>query len=546
MSARALLAALLALLPAAGASAPAPPARPQVELTQGRLSGVREGALEVYRGIPYAAPPVGERRWRPPGPAPRWDGVRDARAFGPACVQPALPPRSLYFDRFGPTSEDCLTLNLWAPEDARGAPVIVWLHGGSLRIGGSAAPLYDGGNFARRGAVFVSVNYRLGALGWLAHRALSAESPQGISGNYGLLDQIAALRWVEANIAAFGGDPGNVTVMGESAGALSVSYLLIAPGARGLFDKAIVQSTNSRAFPALTRSVYGLPSAETLGERVLAAIGATDIAAAREIDARRLIDATTRAGFAPQGTIDGAVLPMQIVDAFDRGLQARVPVMAGINSGEIRAQRALLPPLPTSRAAYESAVRAAQGELAPTFLALYPWSDIGQARLDMTRDGVYGWATERLARDQAAAGLPAYFYLFDHCYPAARARDLCAFHAGELPFVFGHLAPGDLPPNWPAPARAQDAALSQTMLDYWVAFAATGAPRSDSGPVWRPYGEGEAYMRFDHGAHAGADPLSGALELHEALTQESKRAGRQWFLDFGLAGKARADRADAR
>lgn len=532
-----LAALLLALFATACATVPAPIAAPQVETAQGRVSGARAGTIEIYRGIPYAAPPVGERRWRPPGPAPDWHGVRDARAFGAACIQPALPPQSLYFERFAETSEDCLTLNVWAPRGARDAPVIVWLHGGSLRIGGTGTPMYDGGNFARRGAIFVSVNYRLGALGWLAHPELSAESPQGVSGNYGLLDQIAALRWVAANIAAFGGDPDNVTVMGESAGALSVSYLLVAPPARGLFDKAIVQSTNSRPFPALTRSVYGLPSAEAIGERTLAALGAPDLAAARAIEAQRLVDQTTRGGFSPQGTIDGTLLPLQIVDAFDRGTQAKVPVMAGINSGEIRAQRALLPPMPASEAAYKSALAAAQGELAPAFLDLYPWSEIEQSLLDMTRDGVYGWSTERVVRDQAAAGLPAYFYLFDHCYPAARARDLCAFHAGELPFVFGHLSAADLPPNWPAPSRAEDAALSRTMMDYWVSFAATGAPRSDSGPEWRSYGDGQAYMRFDHGAHAEADPLPGSFELHEALARRSKRAGKPWFLDFGLSGE---------
>lgn len=529
-----LAALLLALLPPrATADNGAPP--PRLAIEQGELAGVRDGELVVYRGIPYAAAPVGDRRWKPPGPAPRWNGVRDASQFGAACVQPALPPSSLYYEVFARTSEDCLTLNVWAPEDARHAPVIVWIHGGSLRIGGSASPIYDGANFARRGAVFVSINYRLGALGWMAHPALSAESPDGVSGNYGLLDQIAALRWVRANIAAFGGDPHNVTVMGESAGALSVSYLLVSPLARDLFDKAIIQSANARAFPELSEPAFGMPSAEATGARMFDELGLSDLSTARAMDAQQLIDRTTRAGFAAQGTVDGKVLPMQIIEAFDRGMQAKVPVLAGINSGEVRAQRALLPPAPDNAEIYERAIAEAHGDLAPAFLALYPSDRIEQSMLATARDAIYGWATERIVRKQTAAGQNAYFFVFDHCYPAARNRDLCAFHAGELPFVFGRLRRENLPPNWPAPGRPADAALSRTMMDYWVSFAATGTPQSDRGPPWPSYGDGEAYMRFDHGAHACVDPFPGMFELHEKIVQRHKRAGEQWFLDVGIS-----------
>lgn len=532
---RLLLALLLAMLPASAWAGPDEiVGAPRLAIEQGRLAGTREGELAVYRGVPYAAPPVGEQRWKPPGPAPRWSGIRSASEFGPACTQPALPSTSLYYEAFPRTSEDCLTLNVWAPEGARKAPVIVWIHGGSLRIGSSASPMYDGANFARRGAVFVSLNYRLGALGWMAHPALSSESPDGVSGNYGLLDQIAALRWVRANVAAFGGDPGNVTVMGESAGALSVSYLLVSPLARGLFDKAIVQSANARAFPALAEPMFGMLSAETTGERLFDQLGLRDLSAARAMDAQRFADRTTQAGFSPQGTIDGKVLPMQIVDAFDRGMQAKVPVLAGINSGEVRAQRALLPPAPASAEAYESAAEAAHGDLAAALLRLYPSDRIDRSMLAAARDGIYGWATERIVRKQAAAGQNAYFFVFDHCYPAARARDLCAFHAGELPFVFGRLRQEDLPPNWPLPNGSADAELSQTIMDYWVSFAAAGTPRSDHGPVWPSYADAEAYMRFDHGAHPAADPLPGMFELHEAIVQRHRNAGKQWFLRAGV------------
>ena len=529
------LALLLALLPASALAGPdetSGASRRAIE--QGELAGTREGELVVFRGIPYAAPPVGERRWKPPGPAPSWSGIRNAAEFGPACMQPALPPSSLYYEPFPHTSEDCLTLSVWAPGEAQNAPVIVWIHGGSLRVGSSASPMYDGANFARRGAVFVSLNYRLGALGWMAHPALSSELPHGVSGNYGLLDQIAALYWVRANVAAFGGDPRNVTVMGESAGALSVSYLLVSPLARGLFDKAIVQSVNARAFPALAEPVFGMPSAETTGERLFDKLDLRGLPAARAMDAQQLVDRATQAGFSPQGTIDGEVLPMQIIDAFDRGAQAKVPVLAGINSGEVRAQRALLPPAPASAEAYEKAAKAAHGDLAAAFLRLYPTGRIDDSMLATARDGIYGWATERIVRKQAAAGQNAYFFVFHHCYPAARARDLCAFHAGELPFVFGGIRRDDLPPNWPVPSGPADAALSQTMMDYWVSFAATGTPRSDRGPAWPRYGDGEAYMRFDHGAHPGIDPLPGMFELHEKIVQRRKSADRQWFLSAGV------------
>ena len=234
---------------ATSADIPQSASEPVVSTGQGDVSGVAEGRLHVFRGIPYAAAPVGELRWKPPQPAEGWNGVREVSAFGPACIQPPVPAASLYNDPPASSSEDCLNLNIWAPGDAEDAPVIVWIHGGSLRIGANSLKMYDGTHYAQRGVVFVSLNYRLGPLGWLAHEDLSEESEDGVSGNYGLLDQIAALKWVRENIAAFGGDPSNVTIMGESAGALSATYLMASPQARGLFDKAIIQSTNLRSFP---------------------------------------------------------------------------------------------------------------------------------------------------------------------------------------------------------------------------------------------------------------------------------------------------------
>lgn len=508
--------------------------RPEVQIEQGRLAGTVVGGLRVFKGIPYALPPVGTRRWRAPEPPARWVGTRDADTFGASCIQPPYLPSSVYFEPSRPMSEDCLTLNIWAAKDAKKAPVIVWIHGGALLRGTSASPLYDGREFARRGIVFVSVNYRLGVLGWLAHPGLSAEAKDGVSGNYGLLDQIAALEWVKRNIHAFGGDAANVTIMGESAGALSVSYLLASPRARGLFARAILQSTNARAVPRLRETAFGLPAAEATGAALASAAGAGDVAALRAVDAGALTAIAVRAHFISQPTVDGVIVPDQLVDIFDRSEQAKVPVLAGFNSGEIRSQRSLLMPMPEDAAAYRAAVSARYGDLAAAYLRLYPASDTAASQLASTRDIVYGWATERLVRRMAAAGQPAYLYVFDHCYPAARARDLCAFHASELPFSFGLAGdPGTAPRNWPIPDGPEDLRLARDMVDYWSSFAATGTPRASApeAPAWPEYGEREDYVRFNAGSHVERDPYPGMFELHEDATQRRRVNGQQWFLN---------------
>src|SRR5579883_1680796 len=228
-----------------------------VDAPAGKMRGTIAGNLRVFKGIPYARPPVGNLRWKPPVPLPRWQGVRTVTTFGPACYQPSNSFVSVYVEEPMPMSEDCLTLNIWAPIDAHDEPVFFWIYGGALWGGASRDPLYDGARLAEHGVVVVSINYRLGALGWLAHPALSAESPQGISGNYGLLDQIAALQWVRHNIGSFGGDPANVTIAGESAGGLSVMYLMVSPEARGLFARAIAESAYMISMPSLKQDRYG-------------------------------------------------------------------------------------------------------------------------------------------------------------------------------------------------------------------------------------------------------------------------------------------------
>ncbi len=508
---------------------------PRVRTQAGWVEGSTADGIVSFKGIPYAQPPIGDLRWRAPEPVHPWDGTLDAGDFGPSCVQQSIPPASLYHDPPDAMSEDCLSLNVWAPEDAENAPVIVWIHGGSLRIGGAAQSMYDGRAFAERGIVFVSINYRLGALGWMAHPDLSAESAQGVSGNYGLLDQIEALRWVQANAGAFGGDANNVTVMGESAGALSVTYLLTSPLADGLFDKAIAQSTNLRAFPELRDPAFGLPSAECTGLRIGESVGRPSLAELRAMDAQALTDATARSGFISQGTIDGWALPGQIIDILDHNTLSSVPLLVGFNSGELRTQRALLPPIPDTPEDYERIIRCGYGDRADAFLNIYPATDPAQSTLDAFRDTVYGWAGERLARAQADQGVSSYLYMFDHCYDAARNRDICAFHASELPFVFGQTGEdAALTPNWPAPRDEADTALSQAMMDYWVSFATTGQPVSDGGPDWQPYANGQSFMRFDGVPHLERDPVPGMYEMHSDWVARQRARGEQWFLQIGV------------
>ena len=507
--------------------------RPTVTAPAGEVRGRLEGDIRVFRGLPYAAPPTGPYRWRPPMPAPVWSGVKDAADFGPACIQPTPGAPHIYSNSLGATSEDCLSLNIWSPQAAREAPVIVWIHGGSLVAGSSKEVYYDGAAWAQEGAVVVTINYRLGVLGYLAHPDLSAESPVGISGNYGLMDQIQALRWVQQNIAAFGGDPSNVTVAGESAGGLSVLYLMASPLTKGLFHKAIAQSAYMISAPELKTAAHGMPAAETAGATLARNLQAPSLRVLRGMNAQTLTDSSVVAGFAPFGVVDGVVLPRQLVDTFDRGEQAPVPVLAGFNSGEIRSLRMLAPPVPASAAEYERIIREKYGDLADDFLALYPSSDMGESILATTRDALYGWTSERLVRSQTALGHPSFLYLFDHGYPAMDQAGLHAFHASELPYVFGTL--NNTPPLWPkVPDEQGERQLSSTMIDLWTRFARSGVPTS--GPEdWPAYGAQQSYVVFRNGVMPGSDLLPGMFELHEEAMCRRRAAGDvAWNWNTGL------------
>lgn len=512
---------------------------PIVQAPAGALEGRMDGAIRVFKGIPFAAPPVGALRWRPPQPAARWQGVRSAQDFGAACIQPRPRVETIYTSDLGALSEDCLTLNVWTPAEARGAPVFVWIHGGALSGGSSREMLYDGARLASRGIIVVTINYRLGVLGYLAHPGLSSESPNHISGNYGLMDQIQALRWVHDNIAAFGGDPANVTIAGESAGGLSVMYLMATPAARGLFAKAIAESAYMVSAQELKMPHHGTPSAEAIGQQLSVAVHAPDVASLRGLDAQALTDAATAMGFFPFPAIDGRLLQRQLVETFDRGEQAHVPLLAGFNSGEIRSLTFLTPPPPANAAAYETAIRAHYGDLAPEFLRLYPSDNLQESMWATTRDALYGWTAERLVAKQTAAGAPGYLYLFDHGYPAMEAAHLHAFHASELPYVFGNL--DRTPRLWPQiPATDQEHALADAILDYWSSFARSGTPSSAHAPVWRPYSAARAYMHFaDDGPRAEEHVFPGMYELHEQAVCRRRAAGNQpWNWNVGIISPA--------
>lgn len=520
---------------------------PVVEAPAGSVRGEGLDGVAAFRGIPYAEAPTGRMRWRAPVTAAHWDGVRDATDYGPACHQPPSRPGSIYAPAETPRmSEDCLSLNVWTPENAENAPVFVWIHGGSLTGGSGSEVMYDGARMAAEGVVVVTINYRLGVLGYLAHPDLSAESTDGVSGNYGLLDQIEALRWVQRNIAAFGGDPDNVTIAGESAGALSVMYLMAAPSAHGLFHKAIAQSAYMISTPALNQSVHGTPSAEDAGVALSRQLEVRGLARLRAMDPQALTIGAAMSGFLPLGNVDGHVLPAQPVEAFERGDTARVPILAGFNEGEIRSLRFLLPPQPASAQAYEAAIQAAYGDLADDMLARYPSGNLDEAMLATTRDAMYGWTAERLVRSQTAQGQPSFLYYFNHSYPAADEAGLHAFHAAEIPYVFGG---GDrTPPHWPEiPETDEESELSEAMLSYWVSFARDGTPSAAGQPEWAPYGEDRAYMAFNQTPAAGEHLMPGMFELvEEVVCRRRARGDLPWHWNVGVVAPPLPPAAECR
>ena len=507
---------------------------PIVKAPAGAVEGQMEDGLRTFKGIPYALPPVGPLRWRPPTPMPRWTDVRKAIDFGPACFQPKPQLSTIYAGNPMPMSEDCLTLNIWAPANAHNAPVFFWMHGGALTVGASRDPLIDGARLASQGIIVVSINFRLGVFGWLAHPELSKESPLGISGNYSLLDSIEALHWVQRNIHAFGGDPSNVTIAGESSGALTVMYLMASPPARGLFAKAIAESAYMISTPDLKKASFGSPSAEESGLKLAAALHAPDIAAMRAIDAEKLSLAAPASGYAPWGTIDGHLLPHQLIDVFDKGEQAPVPLLAGFNSGEIRSLTVLAPHAPATATEYETPIRDRYLDLSNEFLRLYPSSNMQESIWATTRDALYGWTAQRLVKKQTALGQPSFLYFFDHGYPAEDSANLHGFHASELPYVFGTF--NGTPPHWPkVPNTPQEKTFSDAMIGYWSSFARTGHPQAANEPDWPAFGPTGSYMAFEQAPQPSDHLLPGMYEFNEEVVCRRRAVGNiAWNWNVGL------------
>lgn len=454
----AICALMLALAaPPAAAQAPdgafASAATQVIKVRDGGLRGAVKDGVAYHLGIPYAAPPVGDLRWKPPAPPARWTGERDASKAGASCQ----------------ASEDCLFLNVVRPANARpGAklPVMVWIHGGAYVIGTSMGAFggdTEGTNFAKKGIVHVSLNYRLGRAGWFAHPALSKEGP---TGNYGMMDQVAALKWVRSNIAAFGGDPGNVTIFGESAGGISVLYLMLYPEAKSLFHKAIGQSAFARHNPT------PLKTAEAAGVKAASAAGVTGegpeaAAALRKVPLSAMPYTGSFVGRAGP-ILDGVYITSGIAQGFAAGRQAKVPLVIGGNSNEaslVRPQPAQLDALPEDRKA-------------AVLKAFDPQGAGDKARIvnDLVTVQMITEPDRNAARLHAKAGQPTYLYYFSHV-PAAQAaaQPLGARHTDEIRFVFG--APA-------AKFDAADKALSDTMTDYWANFARTAAPGTAGGVSW--------------------------------------------------------------
>ena len=469
-----------------------------IQVDGGQISGTTEHDVQTFKGIPYAAPPVGPLRWQPPQPVEDWDGVRACTEFGFQCPQPDYAKSSFYWSEPQPKSEDCLTLNIWTTDtDSRAdRPVMVWIHGGNLTRGTGASQRFNGASLAKKGVVLITINYRLGPLGYLAHPELTKESEHGSSGNYGVLDQIAALQWVQRNIKSFGGDPDRVTIFGESAGAWSVNALHATPLAKGLFHRAIGESGALFAPMAhLDTSPGEIPSAHAMGLNLAKACGAETLAELRQVPVEQLLENTR--GFRNRPNVDGWVLPQEIRTIFANGNQNNVPVIVGSNANEMAS---LIPAssLPKTMEALSERVNGSYGDLAPEFHKAYPATteaEIGAAYLDSYTDSVFTLGMRTWARQTSAAKSNAYHYYFTHVPPIPNSEYLGAFHAAEIPYVFNNLHLSlRLPPDQFKPA---DQALATIMSDYWVAFAKTGTPQVEGLPPWKPYTQDtEPYMDF--------------------------------------------------
>jgi para-nitrobenzyl esterase len=473
-------------------------AKPLVKIPDGKLLGSYNSAAKIYsfKGIPYAAPPVGNLRWQPPQLELPWKGVKNATAFGARCMQAKIFDDMIFRDP-GP-SENCLTVNVWTSTLSKSAklPVMFWIHGGGFAAGASSEPRQDGENLAKRGVVIVSLNYRLNVFGFYANAELTKESAHHSSGNYGLEDMAAALEWVRKNIEAFGGDPAKVTIFGESAGSWAVSELMAAPASKDLFARAIGES--GAAFSTTSLPMPTLREAEKAGAEFAASLHCQSLADLRAMPAEQLTQASVKPSpeqFAP--VIDGYFLPEAVPEIYAAGKQAHVPLLAGwnLNEGGTPAH---------SEATVESFTADAHknfGDRADQFLKVYPAASLEEAKESaaaLARDQFIAFATWKWIEAQVATGdSPVYRYLFTHVLPPP-ADTNGAYHSADIEFVFDDLANKDL--KW----RETDKQLSNLMASYWTNFAKTGDPNGPGLPKWSVFKAADGYqiMQLDTPAKA--------------------------------------------
>jgi para-nitrobenzyl esterase len=512
-------------LAAASAVTVAAPAAPRVQLAQGALLGTTQRGARAFLGIPYAQPPLGPLRWRAPVPAKGWRGTRDAAYFGANCMQGEPVPFGPWTAEFlidPAMSEDCLFLNVWVPLQAavQPLPVLVWIHGGGFGSGSGSIPIYNGASLASQGIVVVTINYRIGLFGFLAHPGLSAESPQHVSGNYGLLDVIESLRWVQANIARFGGDPARVTIAGQSAGAMAVHDLIASHIARGLFVRAIAESGSGPGQLAVDRL-----EAERQGVALQHSAGVNSVDAMRALPVAKLQalrlpappgEEGSRPRFAP--VADGSVLPVA-AGGGDGQPASSVPLLTGFNADEARSSG----PQHVSQQEFEHWVQAGYGASAARLLALYPHADDAQSESSfwqLARDddlvSMQSWALSRAGADSQ----PVYAYLFDHALPGPNAERFGSFHTAEVPYVFGVLDQGG------RPFTDADRAVSSQVQAYWLAFVRSGDPNTPGLSRWEPFSAASG-MLMKLGDHPGPVSPASSADRHEALRDNFAARGQQ-------------------
>ncbi|MEK6476046.1 carboxylesterase family protein [Catalinimonas sp. 4WD22] len=477
-----------------------------VQIEAGLISGTQneQGDIRIFKGIPFAAPPLGDLRWKAPQPVAPWEGVRRCDAFGPSPMQRSPEPFSMWTEEFlipaALISEDCLYLNVWtgakSPEEKR--PVLVWIYGGGFTSGGSGVPIYDGEAMAQQDIVFVSINYSVGIFGFFAHPKLTQESAHQASGNYGLMDQIAALQWVQNNIDAFGGDPQNVTIAGQSAGSMSVNCLVASPLAQGLFKKAIGHSGAN-----FTRGNASLQQAEESGQQIAQSLNASSLTTLRNIPADTLMKVA-------QGTrgpiIDGYVLPQHIADIFAEGKQNEVALLTGWNEDE----GLLFGPV-KSAADFRQQAKQQYGEDVLTFLQYYPATNDSVAeksQLYLSRDMIFGVQNYAWANIQSKHGnWPVYVYRFTRKVPATGEYvKYGAFHTGEVPYAYDNLQFVDRP--W----EEVDHELATSMSSYWANFIKDGDPNGEGLPQWPTYTTPDQEVMI-LGKEVEAKPLPDAASL---------------------------------